>query len=492
MEAALLHPPRPTFWPRPRRRATEADVHSALASLDSTDENTRTVTRHDKVALTGETSTETVGRRTVKKMSWRLLPLLGLGYGIAYMDRTNISYAALQMNQDLGFNATVYGLGGGLFFLSYALLEVPSNLMLMHFGARRWLARIMLTWGVLAAGMMMVKTPVQFYVMRFLLGAAEAGFFPGVVFFLMHWFPAYERGRAISRFYVALPLSMAVMGVTAGALLNLQGYLRLAGWQWLFLIEGLPAVVLGMAYLALLPNRPAEARWLTPAERSWIESRLAADRVTPGVSPDHGVLRALLDSRVVLLGVANVFVIGGNYAFSLSAPTVLIEATHLDVTRVGLLMAAVAAFGAVGMIAAGWYSDCQRERHLHLIVYLLVLAGAYGAMWLSPPPRLFALSYAVSVISFMATQAVYFSIPSDVLRGRSAAAGIAAIISIGMVGSFIGPYAWGLAKDFTGNYRAGLLALAAAYACAATIILILHRNARVGQSATLPATPVVS
>jgi len=328
--------------------------------------------------------------------------------------------------------------------------------------------------------------------MRFLLGAAEAGFFPGVVFFLMYWFPANERGRAISRFYVALPLSMTVMGVVAGALLNLQGHLRLAGWQWLFLVEGLPAIVLGLAFLVLLPNRPAEAKWLTLAERSWIESRLAADRVAPGVSPDHGVLRALRDPRVLLLGVANVFVIGGNYAFSLSAPTVLIDATHLDVTRVGLLMAAVAVLGAVGMIAAGWYSDRRRERHLHLTVYMLVLAGAYGAMWLSPPAWLFALTYAVSVASFMATQAVYFSIPSDVLRGRSAAAGIAAIGSIGMVGAFIGPYFWGLAKDFTGTYRAGLLALAAAYLSAATILAILRRNARIEQSATLVATSLVS
>jgi ACS family tartrate transporter-like MFS transporter len=450
------------------------------------------MTAQDSLIRATEISTETVGRRTLKKISWRLLPLLGLGYGIAYMDRTNISYAALQMNQDLGFSATIYGLGGGLFFLSYALLEVPSNLMLMRFGARRWLARIMLTWGVLAAGMMLVKTPAQFYAMRFLLGAAEAGFFPGVVFFLMYWFPAYERGRAISRFYVALPLSMVVMGVVASALLNMHGHLRLAGWQWLFLVEGLPAVVLGVAFLALLPNRPAEAKWLTLAERSWIENRLAADRVAPGVSPDHGVLRALRDSRVVLLGVANVFVIGGNYAFSLSAPTLLIDATHLDATRASLLTAAAAALGAVGMIAAGWYSDRRRERHLHLIVYMLVLAGAYGAMWLSPPPWLFALSYAVSVVSFMATQAVYFSIPSDVLRGRSAAAGIAAIGSIGMVGSFIGPYAWGLSKDFTGTYRAGLLALAAAYLCATAIIVILRRNARIEQSATRLATTVVS
>src|SRR3954462_15514471 len=164
-----------------------------------------------------------IGRGALSKASWRLLPLIGLGYGIAYMDRANIGYAALQMSVDLNFSATVYGFGGGVFFLSYALLEVPSNLMLLRFGARRWIARIMLTWGVLAMGMMFVRTPMQFYVMRFLLGAAEAGFFPGVVFYLMHWFPAHERGRAVSRFYVALPLSTVLMGTVAGALLNLGG-----------------------------------------------------------------------------------------------------------------------------------------------------------------------------------------------------------------------------------------------------------------------------
>ncbi len=188
-------------------------------------------------------SDDTVGRSALRKASWRLLPLIGLGYGIAYMDRINISFAALRMNDDLGFSATVYGLGGGLFFVSYALLEVPSNVMLMKFGARRWIARIMFTWGVIAVGMMFVKTPMQFYVMRFLLGAAEAGFFPGVVFYLMHWFPAHERGRAISRFYVALPLSSILMGSIAGALLGLDGQLGLKGWQWLFLVEGLPAIL---------------------------------------------------------------------------------------------------------------------------------------------------------------------------------------------------------------------------------------------------------
>src|SRR5580658_2767857 len=195
-----------------------------------------------------------IGRSALAKASWRLLPLIGLGYGVAYMDRVNISFAALRMNQDLHFSASVYGLGGGLFFLSYALFEVPSNLFLVRFGARRWIARIMLTWGLLAMGMMFVRTPVQFYVMRFLLGLAEAGFFPGVIYYLTLWFPAQHRGKAISRFYVAWPLSSVVMGAVAGTLLNLQGRLGLAGWQWLFLVEGLPALAMSGVILLLLPD----------------------------------------------------------------------------------------------------------------------------------------------------------------------------------------------------------------------------------------------
>ena len=204
----------------------------------------------------------------LSKLSWRLLPLIALGYGISFMDRVNISFAALQMNQDLHFSATIYGLGGGLFFVSYALFEVPSNLLLVRFGARRWITRIMLTWGALAAGMMFVRTPLQFYVMRFLLGLAEAGFFPGIILYLSHWFPAGYRGRAISRFYIAWPLSSVFMGAVAGALLNLQGRLGLAGWQWLFLLEGLPAVAMSVVVFRLLPDRPRDAPWLRRARRN--------------------------------------------------------------------------------------------------------------------------------------------------------------------------------------------------------------------------------
>src|SRR5271156_4272644 len=213
---------------------------------------------------------ETIGASAMRKAPRHLIPLIALGYGAAYMDRVNISFASLQMNRDLHFSATVYGFGAGLFFLSYSVCEVPSNLLLVRFGARRWLARIMFTWGLLAIGMMFVKTPPQFYILRFLLGMAEAGFFPGVVYYLMQWFPPEMRARAISRFYISLPLASTVMGSLAGALLNLQGRLGLAGWQWLFLLEGLPAIVLAAIFLIQLPDTPADAKWLNLEERRWL------------------------------------------------------------------------------------------------------------------------------------------------------------------------------------------------------------------------------
>ena len=232
-----------------------------------------------------DTGTDRIGASALRKASVRLIPLIAIAYGVAYTDRVNISFAALQMNRDLHFSASSYGLGAGLFFLSYAACEIPSNLLLYRFGARRWIARIMFTWGLLAMCMMFVKTPLEFYAVRFLLGMAEAGFFPGVVFYLSQWFPANARARTVSRFYVALPLSSVFMGGLAGALLNLQGRLGLAGWQWLFLAEGLPAVILSVIFLAYLPNTPAEAKWLTAEERDWLSNQLRAENAAIGERP---------------------------------------------------------------------------------------------------------------------------------------------------------------------------------------------------------------
>jgi ACS family tartrate transporter-like MFS transporter len=416
-----------------------------------------------------------LGRVAMRKATWRLIPLIALGYGTAFMDRVNISFAALQMNRDLHFTATTYGLGAGLFFLSYAACEVPSNLLLCRFGARRWLSRIMITWGVLAIAMMFVRTPLQFYLMRFLLGMAEAGFFPGVVFYLMQWFPPGMRARAVSRFYVALPLSSVVMGALAGALLNLQGRLGLAGWQWQFLIEGLPAVLLSVAFWFWLPDGPADAKWLTGDERAWVLEQIRVDACSGGHT--HDVWRALRDPRVLQIGMVNLFMLGSNYAYTFSAPAILIRLTGWNATSVGFLISAMSVFAAAGMILNALHSDRKRERYWHAAIPFLVIAGGYltggcsTIAWLAVP-ALFA-----AVIAHSSLQGPLLSIPPTFLKGKTMAAGIAAMNTIGMLGGFIGPYWMGIAKDLTGDYQHGLLTLTLPALAAAAFVLWMERVA---------------
>jgi ACS family tartrate transporter-like MFS transporter len=418
---------------------------------------------------------EDVGRSAVRKASWRLIPLIALGYGTAYMDRVNISFASLQMNRDLHFSATVYGFGAGLFFVSYAVCEVPSNLLLVRFGARRWLARIMSTWGLLAIGMMFVKTPVQFYAMRFLLGMAEAGFFPGVVFYLMQWFPPATRARAISGFYVSLPLSSVVMGSIAGALLNLQGRLGLAGWQWLFLVEGLPALVLSVVFLRRLADTPAEAKWLAPEERRWLLDQIESDAASGGHT--HDVWRALLDPRVLQIGLVFLFMLGASYAYTFSAPAILQHLTGFSATKVGFLIAVTGLGGAVAMIGNALHSDRAGERHWHVIVPFLIIAGGYAVGGLSTRAWLGVPALAAAVIAYSALLGPLLSVPPIFLKGKSMAAGIAAMNTIGMLGGFLGPYWMGVAKDLTGDYQHGLLTLTLPSLAAAGIMLWLRRGA---------------
>jgi ACS family tartrate transporter-like MFS transporter len=413
----------------------------------------------------------------IGKASWRLLPLIGLGYGIAYIDRSNISFAALQMNQELHFSASIYGLGAGLFSLSYCLLEIPSNLLLSRFGARRWIGRIMLTWGILAAGMMFVRTPWQFYVMRFLLGAAEAGFFPGVIFYLKNWFPASHSGRAISRFYIAVPLGAAFMGAISGSLLQLHGVAGLSGWQWLFLVEGAPAIALSLIIFRYLPDTPADARWLSDEERRWIASMLSRDAEAHPV--ERKKLRAtLLDPMVVKLGLCNFMILGSNYAFSFSAPTLLKAATHWDSSRVGFFMSGSALIGAVAMLLNGLHSDRRQERHLHVAAPLALMAVALTSIGLFDSPSVILPAYVLYYMGTYAVQSAFWPIPSHALRGASAAVGLAAIGSVGLFGGFLGPYLWGLARDHTGSFRAGLLTLSGIYVVAAAAMCLLRLQLR--------------
>jgi ACS family tartrate transporter-like MFS transporter len=422
-----------------------------------------------------------IGASAMRKATRRLIPLIALGYGAAYMDRINISFAALQMNRDLHFSATVYGFGAGLFFLSYAACEIPSNLLLYRFGARRWLARIMVTWGILAMAMLFVRTPWQFYIARFFLGVAEAGFFPGVIFYLTQWFPSDLRARAISRFYISLPLSSVFMGLIAGALLNLDGQLGLRGWQWLFLIEGIPAILLGIVFLCLLPDGPQQAQWLTEDERAWIIHHVHNDPSLRG-QRSHNLSAALLDPRVWQLGLFMLLMIASLYAYTFVAPDLIQRTTHLSTSRVGYIIAALSLLGAAAMLLNAIYSDrVQRRtpdsnypRYMHIIPWAFLISAGFFACGLSTNPISVVAAIGTVIIAYNAMQGPLWSLPGSFFQGRTAAAGIATLNMIGMIGGFLGPYFVGFAKDLTGDYQRGLLLMSVPMLLGACIMFYLR------------------
>ena len=435
-------------------------------------------------SVTGDADGGSTGRSALRKASLRLVPLIALGYGAAYMDRVNISFAALQMNRDLHFSATMYGLGAGLFFLSYAICEIPSNLLLVRFGARRWLARIMLSWGLLAIAMMFVRTPMEFYSVRFLLGMAEAGFFPGVVFYLTEWFPPAYRARAISRFYIALPLASTVMGSLAGGLLSLSGRFSLAGWQWLFLVEGLPPLLLSYCFWKHLPDSPADARWLTAPERTWLEDELAAAAGSTRAST-HSMadLRAVLqDKRVWMIAFYFFCQLSVLYAWAFSAPAILQQLTGLTIGRTGALIALIGLLGAASMLLGASHSDRSGERSLHIAVPMLLMGAGFLIGSLTSHALLAVSAFAITVAAYNAAQGPVLALPSAFLSGRTSAIGYAFMNMIGMIGGFIGPDWMGRARDLTGNYQRGLLTLAVPSVIAAILILLLPRHRVAGEA----------
>jgi MFS transporter, ACS family, tartrate transporter len=419
---------------------------------------------------------EAIGRSAQRKAAVHLLPLLAVGYCLAYMDRINISFASLQMNRDLHFSASVYGFGAGLFFIGYALCEVPSNLLLLRFGARRWLARIMFTWGLLAAATMFVRTPLEFNVLRFLLGMAEAGFYPGVIFYLTLWFPARMRARAVSRFYISLPLSSVVMGSVAGWLLGLGGKLGLAGWQWLFLVEGLPTAVFSLVILKMLPDGPAKATWLTVEEKAWLESQLKADGEKAYLGHSTGVARALLEPKVWMIGAYFFFALLTSYAYGFSAPAILQGATGWSVKNVGFLVACFGLTGAVGMLLNSAHSDRKGERAFHCIVPCVVMAAGYLTASYAKEPWLVVAALAASFVAFVSMLGPANAVPMQFLAGRAAAAGIAAMNTITMFAGFAGPYWMGVMRDATGSYAAGLRGLVLPCLLAAGTMYALTRS----------------
>ena len=421
-------------------------------------------------------------RATLARVTWRLLPLLFFCYIIAYIDRINVGFAKLHLREVLGvseekFNSA-YGLGAGLFFIGYFIFEVPSNLILQRVGARVWIARIMIVWGVVSMGFMFLKGTTMFYTMRFLLGAAEAGFFPGVILYLTYWFPTRERARTVAMFVVGGVLAGVIGSPISGALLQLDGFGGLAGWQWLFLIEGIPAVLMGLVVLLLLPNRPQEARWLSPAQKKWIQGRLADDIAPPGPAPRHGLIEIFTSGRVWLLCLLYFLMNVGGYGYELWLPSIIKSFSTTSTFVLGIINAIPYFAAGVAMLLVARYSDKTGERRR--VVALAAASSAIGfalSAWFKNP--YFAMAaLTLAFIGLKSTIAPFWAMTTAFLGGTAAAAGIAFINSVGNLGGFAGPYLVGIIKDKTGSNVAALLLLGTALLGMAIFTLALPKTPR--------------
>ncbi len=420
-------------------------------------------------------------KSALAKASWRILPLLTIGYLFAYIDRVNVSFASTKMNVDLGFSATVYGFGAGVFYLAYSLVEIPSNILLMRFGARRWLARIMIMWGLIASAMMFVQTPMHFYVLRFLLGLAEAGFFPGVIYYLSTWFPARQRGKAIGMFYLANPMAVAVVGLVSTALLGLDGQAGLKGWQWLFLVQGLPAAFIGLAVLAFLPDSPGKAPWLSEGERKSLESALAGQAQPPGSHDAHGLLAILADRKVQLLALIYALALSSSTTFILSGPAILMERTGWKLGDVGTLISLGGLAAAIMMLFAGWFTDRRGERFGALFFAFVLDSLGYLAVVLAPVPWIVAAGFIVSQIGRGMHSTAQVAIWADLLKNRRMAIGAAAISTLANLATWLLPIGFGAMKDATHSYTAGLWLMPLFNVLALAAAIPLYRGVRAGK-----------
>lgn len=395
-----------------------------------------------------------------RKIGWRLLPLLGLCYLVAYLDRINVGFAKLSMLSDLGLDDSHFGLAAGLFFVGYVLFETPSNFLQAKVGARVWIARIMVSWGLLSMLCAAVSSAWHLYTLRFLLGIAEAGFLPGVLFYLSGWFPSHQRGRVFSLFLVGLPLAGVLGAPLSGAIMaHLDGVYGFAGWQWLFLVEGGPSVVLGLLFLATMPSTPGEATWLSDEEKALLEAGLALD--APAHAP-HGFMAGLFDWRIWVLGGVDFAILMVTYALSFWLPT-LIKATGVaDPTRIGWLVAVPNVCALVSMLALSWSSDRMRERRRHIMIPFAI--GALALVILPLVPHTLGwtlLLFSIVSASVTGVVPVYFALPATFLRGEAAAAGFALATSLANIAGLVSNTVLGFAADAMGGVFYALWVFAA-------------------------------
>ena len=405
------------------------------------------------------------------KITRRLIPFMFLLYIVSYLDRINVGFAALRLNEALKFDPAVFGLGAGVFFIGYFVFEVPSNLIMERVGARIWMARILVTWGIISSAMMFLNGRLMFYLLRFLLGVAEAGFFPGMILYFTYWFPKSYRARVISALFIAVPGSNALASIISGAILEMDGLLGLAGWQWMFILEAIPAVLLAFAVLVLMTDRPARATWLAPEERQWLETRLQEERRRIGSAGHLSLAQALTDRRVLGLSAIYFAIVTATYGITFFLPQI-VKGIGLSNVMTGLVTAIPYTIGTIGMLLWGASSDRRDERRWHFCVACflaavgLVGAGLFGSSFL-------ALSFmSVATVGLYGSKPAFWPLPSLFLTGTAAAGGIALVNSIGNLGGYVGPFIVGWIKDSTGSFEAGLYFLAACALLSAIIAYV--------------------
>jgi len=436
-----------------------------------------------------------VEARTIAKVTARLVPFLVVCYFVAYLDRVNVGFAALTMNQDLGLSQTAFGFGAGIFFIAYFIFEVPSNLLLERLGARTWIARIMLSWGIVSGLMACLPwlsrvtglgNENSFYLLRVLLGAAEAGFFPGIIFYLTLWFPAEYRARIVGYFMAAIPLSTVIGAPISGVLLYLHGGLGLAGWQWLFLIEAVPAIILAVVVFFYLTDRPEEAGWLAADEQEWLVQRLLIERRQRDAVRVYSISEVLHDPRVIGLSLVYFGAVATNYGLSFFLPQI-VKTFGLNTFLTTVVSAAPYLVGVIAMVWWGRRSDRAAERRYHAAFPLFVASAGIVSAALLHDPTLKMLAFCIAGFGIFACLPVFWTLPTSFLSGAAAAAGIAVINSIGNLAGFAGPFAMGWLRDHTGSYTAGLFLLAGFGILAMGVVMAIgHDDALERAASSMP------
>ncbi len=427
---------------------------------------------------TQEIYTSDVARRARHRIMRRTLPYLFFLYIIAYLDRVNVGYATLEMNTALGFSPEVYGFGAGIFFVGYFLLEIPGTIIVERWSARKWIARIMISWGILAVLMGFIRTETEFYWARFLLGAAEAGFFPGIIVYLNHWFRYEDRAKAVALFMAAIPVSSIIGSPISGVLLSVN-WLGLAGWRWLFILEGTPAIIFGVVTIFYLTDWPHQARWLPDDEREWLTSELERERQSKHLTHSYSIWKAMRQPEVIILALAYFFIVTAVYGFGFWLPTILKRLsgeTNLMVTIIAALPYLV---GFVAILLIGWSSDRTRERRWHTALPMIIAGAGLLLSALTQGNTALALAmFCLAAVGLYGYLPGFWALPTSFLSGAAAAAAVGLINSVGNLGGFVGPFIVGYLTEMTKSFFGGILYLSVSALVAAGLILALKKRGR--------------